>query len=97
MIISAIILENLTEFIGRFHPVLVHLPIGVLLLAALFQWLSRKEKYQSLSFAVSISLFWGMISAILACISGYLLSNSGDYDGDLVSILLWVLQLLPTD
>jgi uncharacterized membrane protein len=34
MIISAIILENLTEFIGRFHPVLVHLPIGVLLLAA---------------------------------------------------------------
>jgi uncharacterized membrane protein len=89
MIISAIILENLTEFIGRFHPVLVHLPIGVLLLAALFQWLSRKEKYQSLSFAVSISLFWGMISAILACISGYLLSNSGDYDGDLVSKHQW--------
>jgi uncharacterized membrane protein/mono/diheme cytochrome c family protein len=89
MIISAIILENITEFIGRFHPVLVHLPIGVLLLAALFQWLSRKEKYQSLSSAVSISLFWGMISAILACISGYLLSNSGDYDGDLVSKHQW--------
>ena len=78
MIISAVILENITEFIGRFHPVLVHLPIGVLLLAALFQWLSRKEKYQSLSSAVSIALFWGMISAIVSCISGYLLSNS-DY------------------
>jgi uncharacterized membrane protein len=89
MIISAVILENITEFIGRFHPVLVHLPIGVLLLAALFQWLSRKEKYQSLSSAVSISLFWGMISAILSCISGYLLSNSGDYDGDLISNHKW--------
>jgi uncharacterized membrane protein/mono/diheme cytochrome c family protein len=89
MIISAVIFENITEFIGRFHPVLVHLPIGVLLIAALFQWLSRKEKYQSLSSAVSITLFWGMISAILSCISGYLLSNSGDYDGDLVSNHQW--------
>ena len=89
MIISTVILENITEFIGRFHPVLVHMPIGVLLLAALFQWLSRKEKYQSLSSAVSIALFWGMISAIVSCISGYLLSNSGDYDGDLVSNHKW--------
>jgi uncharacterized membrane protein len=89
MIISAVILENITEFIGRFHPILVHLPIGVLLLAALFQWLSRKEKYQSLSSAVSIALFWGMISAIVSCISGYLLSNSGDYDGDLISNHKW--------
>jgi len=89
MIINAVILENITEFIGRFHPVLVHLPIGVLLVAALFQWLSRKEKYQSLSSAVSIALFLGMISAILSCISGYLLSNSGDYDGDLISNHQW--------
>jgi len=89
MIISAVILENITEFIGRFHPVFVHLPIGILLVAALFQWLSRKEKYQSLSTAVSIALFWGMISAILSCISGYLLSNSGDYDGDLISNHQW--------
>lgn len=89
MIISSVILENITEFIGRFHPVLVHLPIGVLLVAALFQWLSRKEKYQSLSSAVSIALFWGMITAILSCISGYLLSNSGDYDGELISNHKW--------
>lgn len=89
MIISAVILENIIEFIGRFHPVLVHLPIGVLLVAALFQWLSRNEKYQSLSSAVSIALFWGMISAILSCISGYLLSNSGDYDLDLISNHQW--------
>ncbi len=28
--------------------------------------------------------FWGMIGAVLSCISGYMLSLSGDYDGQLV-------------
>ena len=68
---------------------LVHLPIGVLLLAALFQFLSQKEKYQSLASAVSISLFIGMLSAIASCISGYLLSGTGDYDEGLIFNHQW--------
>lgn len=68
---------------------LVHLPIGVLLLAALFQFLSQKEKYQSLASAVSISLLIGMLSAIASCISGYLLSGSGDYDEGLIFNHQW--------
>ena len=80
---------NFSELIGRFHPVLVHLPIGILLLAALFQLLSLKPKYPSLHAATSIALFWGMISAIVSCISGYLLSQSGDYDEELVNTHKW--------
>ena len=68
---------------------LVHLPIGVLLLAALFQFLSQKEKYQSLASAVSISLFIGMLSSIASCISGYLLSGTGDYDEGLIFNHQW--------
>ena len=68
---------------------LVHLPIGVLLLAALFQFLSQKEKYQSLASAVGISLFIGMISAIASCISGYILSGTGDYDEDMIFNHQW--------
>ena len=79
----------MTELIGRFHPVLVHLPIGILLLAGLFQLLALKPKYASLHAATSIALFWGMISAILSCISGYLLSQSGDYDEKLVDTHKW--------
>src|SRR6188474_3047921 len=79
----------MTELIGRFHPVLVHLPIGILLLAALFQLLALKPKYASLHAATSIALFWGMISAILSCISGYFLSLSGDYDEELVDTHKW--------
>ena len=82
-------LLTITDFIAHFHPVLVHLPIGILLIAALFQLISRKEKFQSLSVAVGIALFWGMISAIVSCISGFLLSRSDDYDESLISKHQW--------
>ena len=80
---------NIPELIGHLHPVLVHLPIGILLLAGLFQLLALKPKYAALHNATSIALFWGMISAILSCISGYLLSLSGDYDEELVDTHTW--------
>ena len=80
---------NIPDVIGRFHPVLVHLPIGILLLAGLFQLLALKPKYASLHGAMSIALFWGMISAVVSCISGYFLSQSGDYDEGLVSTHQW--------
>lgn len=80
MNIFLVLLFSPVDFAGSFHPLLVHLPIGILLLAALFQLLSQREKYQSLASAVSIILFIGMISAIASCISGYLLSTTGDYD-----------------
>ncbi len=80
---------NVAEIIGRFHPVLVHLPIGILLLAGIFQLLALKPKYAGLHTATSIALFWGMIAAIFSCISGYLLSQSGDYDEGLVDTHKW--------
>src|SRR6187397_908412 len=80
---------NFSELIGHFHPVLVHLPIGILLLAALFQLLTLKPKHAALQTATGIALFWGMISAILSCISGYFLSLSGDYDDELVDMHTW--------
>jgi mono/diheme cytochrome c family protein/uncharacterized membrane protein len=80
---------NVRELIGNFHPVLVHLPIGILLLAGIFQLLALKPKYAGLHAAIGIALFWGMIAAVLSCISGYLLSQSGDYDERLVSTHQW--------
>ena len=82
-------LISVSELIGHFHPVLVHLPIGILLLACLFQWLSIKEKFSSLRPAIGITLFVGMISAVIACITGYLLSLSGDYDEELAFTHQW--------
>jgi uncharacterized membrane protein len=72
----------MTSFIGHFHPVLVHLPIGILLLAILFEFLSRKEKYTSLTSAVELSWLLGGIAATFSCVTGYMLSLSGEYEGD---------------
>lgn len=81
---------SISEFIGHFHPLLVHLPIGILLLALLLQWLSRKEKYSQLQAAVPITLLAGSVSALASCITGYLSSISDDYDKDLVSWHMWM-------
>ncbi len=77
------------ESLGHFHVVLVHLPIGILLLACVFQWLERLPKFSSLSSATHIALLIGMICAILAALTGYLLSFSGDYDEGLVITHQW--------
>jgi len=74
------LLVSFSDVIARFHPVVVHLPIGILVMAVLFQWLSTRNSYAFLLPAIPVALFWGMIGAVVACISGYLLSLSGDYD-----------------
>lgn len=78
------------EFFGHFHVVLVHLPIGILLLACAFQWLERNPKFSSLHAATNIAFIVGMISAILSALTGYLLSYSGDYDEQLLIKHQWL-------
>lgn len=68
------------QLIGHLHPLLVHLPIGFLLLGCLFLGMSFKERYSSLQLAANISLVAGSIAALLACITGYLLSLQEKYD-----------------
>jgi uncharacterized membrane protein/mono/diheme cytochrome c family protein len=83
-------LLTITEFIGRFHVLLVHLPIGFLLIGLLLQWLSSKEKYHISQEVIKVVILSGMIAAILSCITGYLLSLNGDYDEDLVGWHMWM-------
>ena len=80
---------SITEFIGHLHPVMVHLPIGILLLACLFLWLSQKPKFAYLRPVISIILLLGFLCAIATCVTGYLLSLSGEDDEDLVSLHQW--------
>jgi uncharacterized membrane protein/mono/diheme cytochrome c family protein len=77
-------------FIAHFHPVLVHLPIGMLLAALLLQALAMKERYAALRPAVPVVLLAGVVFAVLSCLTGWLLSLSGDYDPDLVSWHMWM-------
>jgi len=84
------VILSISEFIGHLHPVLVHLPIGILLLACLFLWQSRKDRSENLQKTINIILGLGMVSAIASCITGYILSRSGEYDEQMVSWHQWM-------
>lgn len=78
------------EVIGRFHPALVHLPIGFLILAVLFVWLDQLGKIKVSPDVIRLSFGLGAIAAILSCITGLLLSRDGGYDGQAVSWHQWM-------
>ncbi len=77
-------------FLGRFHPLVVHLPIGFLFFAFVLEVFSRWKKNPTLTAAIPLALLLGGISAALSCILGYMLSLSGDYDASAVDTHFWL-------
>jgi uncharacterized membrane protein len=81
---------SVTAVIGRLHPALVHLPIGILLTGLLLQWLhARGRPAVSLS-VVRIVFGTGALTAWLSCSTGLLLSWNEDYDAGLVDWHGWM-------
>jgi len=80
----------LFTFIGRLHPVLVHLPIGIILLALFLEVLSVRPGYTGMKSAADLALGLGVLFAALSCCTGYVLSLSGDYDSSLVNVHQWL-------
>ncbi|MCH5599251.1 c-type cytochrome domain-containing protein [Niabella ginsengisoli] len=81
---------SIFDFAGRMHPVLVHLPIGILMLVCLYFIFVKIEKRQEQRHFISAALFWGMLSAVGACVSGLALANSGDYEASAVANHQWM-------
>ena len=77
-------------FFGRLHPLLVHLPIGILLMGIFLHVLSRWPRFGVTPGVVAVVLFCGALSAVASCVTGYMLSLSGEYDDDLVSWHMWM-------
>ena len=80
---------NITQLIGHFHPLLVHLPIGILVLGLLVVFATQFESWRNLRSILPFLLFWAALSAIISCITGYLLSLNGDYNADLLEKHQW--------
>ena len=74
---TPLFLADFSLFVGRFHPLIVHLPIGILLLAAIMEfWPGERVR-------PAIRVAWGLgaLGAIAAAICGWLLaeeSGGGD-------------------
>ena len=62
--------DSILTLIGRFHPIIIHLPIGFIIIGLLIE-LNRK-KFKEAKNILKFIFFWGTISCILSVISGYL-------------------------
>ena len=75
---------DLALFVGRFHPMLVHLPIGFLLAAFLLEGAARFSRFKGLGQAVPFLLGLGALGAAAAAVAGSLLALGGGYDESLI-------------
>jgi mono/diheme cytochrome c family protein len=74
-------MADLPLFLGRFHPLLVHLPIGILIGAALLEVAGRWSGRTALRAAAGPVLIAGAFTALLSACAGYLLGHTGGYGG----------------
>ncbi len=68
------------QFLGPFHMVLLHLPIGFLTLVALLElWTWRKPSTERRQ-VIQFGLVFGVIATVLTMVLGYLRASDGGYD-----------------
>jgi len=78
-------LVSLGGLVGNIHPAIVHLPIGILVLACVYKLMSVKRKTAESKSLLMFTLLLGFATIILSLISGYTLSLDGGYDKDILS------------
>lgn len=81
---------DFTNFIGRFHPLFVHLPIGFLILGVLMEWYQRFRKTEKLSNLISYAWLLGGIGGAFAAFCGWWLGETGLYLEDDLFLHRWI-------
>ena len=78
-------------FFGRFHPLIVHLPIGFILLAIIFEGIGLfKKSIIVWKRPVLFALFFGIIASIFTIITGLLLASDSSYDATAIDRHKWL-------
>jgi uncharacterized membrane protein len=76
--------SDILIFFGRFHPLLLYLPIGFLIIAVILEALSRFNRFRQYKPSVGLALLLGASSAVIAAFLGYLLGQAGGYNEELL-------------
>jgi uncharacterized membrane protein/mono/diheme cytochrome c family protein len=78
------------EFIGKFHPVLVHLPIGLLVLLAVFELAPLLSRQPDLAAATRLTLLVTVPAALASVLCGWLQASGREYDGVTLAWHRWL-------
>ncbi|TSJ42642.1 DUF1549 domain-containing protein [Mucilaginibacter corticis] len=79
----------LWEFLGRLHPLAVHFPVSLLLLAALLELFTVKNYHSKFRPGINVLLITGAVSALISAFLGWLLYSHGEYSGNTLTIHQW--------
>ena len=74
---------------GRFHPLLVHLPIGLLVLLAFLELLARWPRFNKANASAGSILALAVPASIVTAVCGWLLSRGGGYEDSLLQWHKW--------
>jgi uncharacterized membrane protein len=76
---------ELVYFLGRFHVLALHIPIGLVLLALLMEVLSRRPRFAHLAPALDFVWLAAAISALGAVVLGYMHATEPGFEGAAVN------------
>lgn len=76
--------------IGHLHPLFVHLPIGIIMLAFILEVYGRIRAKESFSEVVEFTLLIAGITALLSLGTGWLLGEESGYDEDSLFLHRWM-------
>ena len=79
---------EILKYIGKFHPLVLHLPIGSLLMTFVLLVVSKYQKV-ALEKAIRIGVDFSFAGALMASIMGYLLSLDEAYDFNNLKLHFW--------
>jgi hypothetical protein len=71
--------DDWTVFLGRFHPIILHLPVGILGFVAFFDLLTLGKARQKIRPGITGGLWLAAFGSVAATASGWLLAQEGGY------------------
>jgi len=74
---------------GKFHPLLVHLPIGMLALGFAMELASRTKWFAHLKTAIPFVLLMTALSAVATSFTGWIMPKAGAFDESLLGLHFW--------
>jgi uncharacterized membrane protein len=80
---------DIVLFLGHLHPLLVHLPIGLVLLVAVLELLARSPRFKQANANTGLILALAVPAAAIAAFCGWLLSQAGGYQDKLLQWHKW--------